>query len=119
MFGWLVDAGYVSHELVADVRELQVRDELQDVLIGGVVLGSGHAVPEAVGVFDGCRRWAVKDCFHVAFDGGSVLRFVGGRWEDHLVGGCDGAPAVDEFGVDPGVFGGVDGMAMSSPGRVS
>lgn len=37
--GWFAHDEDVGHELVADLRELVVVDELQDVLVGGVVLG--------------------------------------------------------------------------------
>jgi hypothetical protein len=53
VFGWFVHAGDVGHEPVADVRELVVGDELQDVLVSGVVAGLEHGGPELGGSHDG------------------------------------------------------------------
>lgn len=39
MFRLFVDAGEVGHELIADVRELKVRDELQNLLTSDNVFG--------------------------------------------------------------------------------
>lgn len=100
VFGWFVDAGNVGHELVPDMEELEVRDEPEDLLVGGVVLGVEHSGPEPVCVLGGCHLRAVQDSFPVMFDGGRVLPFVGHRRENDLIGGRDGAAAVDEFCVD-------------------
>ena len=99
-FGRFVDAGDVCHEPVADVRELEVGDELQDVLVGGVVLGLQHCGPELVSVVGGIRWRPAEDGLFVVFDGGCVLLLVGRRWEEQMVRRFDGAAAVDEFGVD-------------------
>ncbi|MFJ5956582.1 hypothetical protein ACIQC5_11575 [Paenarthrobacter sp. NPDC092416] len=83
-----------------------VGDEGQGVIVGGVVLGLEHSCPESVGVLGGYGWWSAEDGFHVVFDGGGVLMLVGRRRQGDSVGGFEGAAAVDEFGVDLGVFGG-------------
>ena len=83
--GWFVDAGDVGHEPVADVRELAVGDESQDVRVAGVVLGLEHGAPEFVGVLIDGSWWSVEDGLHVVFDGGRMLLLVCRRWEEQMV----------------------------------
>ena len=50
VLGWFVDAGDVGHEAVADVGELEVRDEGYAVFVGGEVVAVEHGRPETAGL---------------------------------------------------------------------
>lgn len=95
-----MDPWNICHALVADVRKMEGGDELPDALAAGVVRGVEHARPGPMRLPDRCRWWAVKYGFRVAFDGGRALLLARSPRESSLVGGWDGAAAVDEFGHD-------------------
>ncbi len=89
--------------------ELEVRDEGGALGVCGEVVAFQHRRPELSGLFRSLSRRLGSDGVHEVFDGDGVVCFLGWRREDDLVGGFDGAAAVDEFGVDAAVFGGAEG----------
>lgn len=103
-------AGDVGDEPVADGRELEVGDEGVAVVITGKRRGVEHFGPEFPGLLGGGAGGEGSDGVHVVFDGGSLGSCLGAGWEGDLVGGLDGAAAVDEFSVDRAGLRGGDGQ---------
>ncbi len=85
--------------------ELEVCDQGQGVLVGGVVLGVEQGCPELVGFFDGFVWLQDADLRYAILNGRGVIGLVGWPRQRDLVGGGDAAAAVDKFSVDVAILG--------------
>ena len=109
--GWFVDAGDVRHEAVADVGELEIRDERGAVFVGGEVVAIEHGCPELAGLQRGLMGCLCSDGVHAVFDGCGMFCLVRRSRKNDAVCGFDGAAAIDELGVDSAVFSGAEGQS--------
>lgn len=64
-----VDSWDVGHKLVADGGGLEVRDQIDGLVVVVITDGVQHAVPERPSMLEGVVRIHLVDCFNAIIDG--------------------------------------------------